>query len=369
MATKTALVREMLKTRIAAGVVRRGALLPSVRMLSRDFGCAPLTAYRALRELTVSGAAIAERGRGYRVAGGPASAPGTEIVALLEDTENYAETLGDIYPLQLRTLQRETMLRHWTFALVPYLRQTAEEIQGQLRQVGATALLLQDILDNFPTELLKHLGRIGFPIVSLDEPYGVDGIDHVLRDEAQGAALAAEYLIRRGHRRIGWYGRLHSARTSRRRFAGAAEVLLREGVTIDRQGWRDILDAGMVSVAREYLGRPRRPAAVLALSSTAAAALARAAVEMGIKLGEDLDLVGWSLDEQIPQDYAACPEFGERCAVVCWSMKAVAQSVLSRIAERRRAPDLPDATIMLPMAIREPSGVRVGTRAVRQGHP
>lgn len=350
---KTAVIAA-LEGRMAAGVVCRGALLPSVRMISRDTGCAPLTAYRALRDLTQRGIVVAERGRGYRVAGGPV--PGTEIVALLEDTEHYAESLGEIYATQLRTLQRETMLRHWTFALVPYRRQSAEEITGQLRQVGATALLLQDILDDFPRELLEHLGRSGLPVVSLDEPYGVAGIDHVLRDEAQGAALAAEYLIGRGHRRIGWYGRLHSVRSSRRRFAGAAEVLLREGVAIDRQGWRDVVDADQVEVAREYLRRRNRPKAVLALSASAALALAQAAQEDGIRLGIDLDVAGWCLDELFEKAYASvCPDLATRCAAVGWSMADVGRAVLDRIEEQRRKPVRSNVSVLLPMTLRTPT--------------
>ena len=168
----------------------------------------------------------------------------------------------------------------------------------------------------------------------------------MLRDEAHGAALAAEHLVGKGHRQIGWYGPLTGSLNARRRFAGAAEVLLREGISIDAQGWREVEPATDTQVARDYLQEAKRPAAVLALWQTAALALARAAGDLGLTLGEDIDVVGWSLEEHLDGGYAAdCPELRDACAAVTWSMADVGRTILSRIEERRRAPDLPDARI------------------------
>jgi hypothetical protein len=98
--------------------------------------------------------------------------------------------------------------------------------------------------------------------------------------------------------------------------------------------------------------------AVLALWQTAARALVRAARELGLKLGRDLDVVGWALEEHFDTSYARdCPELRESCAAASWSMADVSRTVLNRIAERRREPDLPAARIMLPMKLREPGKV------------
>ena len=221
--------------------------------------------------------------------------------------------------------------------------------------MGATALILQDIGERFPAGLPSALGALGLPTVSLDMSCSAPGVDLVLRDEAHGAALAAEYLVGKGHREIGWYGPLQSSHNARRRFAGAAEILLREGIAIGAQGWRELEPATDVDFARDYLEGTKRPAAVLALWQTAALALARAAGGLGLTLGEDLDIVGWSLEEHFDREYAAdCPELRERCATATWSMADVGRTILSRIEERRRAPDLPDARVLLPMKLLEP---------------
>ncbi len=346
-------IAEEIERRIFSGEIRRGDSLASVRSLSREFGCAQQTAHRALRRLVDKGLAIAKSREGYQVAEPGGAARAAEVVAFLEDTVGYEESLGDIFDVQLSFLRRGASLRGWASVVLPYEGQNAGRIGEQLAGMGATALVLQDVGEKFPPELAAELLALGLPTVSLDVVTSAAGLDQVVRDEAQGALLATEHLIRRGHRRIGWYGPLTATFNSRRRFAGAAEALLRAGLEIDAQGWRE--SEGGTMDARAYLSSPDRPRAVLALWQTAAQAIARAARELGLELGMDLDIVGWSLEEQIAGSYAAdCPELRSSCATATWSMAEVARLVLNRIAERRREPDLPAARILAPMKLREP---------------
>jgi DNA-binding LacI/PurR family transcriptional regulator len=350
------MIAEELERRIARGTVRQGGYLSSVRALSSEFGCAPLTAHRALKQLVEKGLAVAEPRHGYRVVI-PDSAPKShEVVVFLEDTRGYESYLGDIHETQLSVLRRGALARGWISVALPYDGQPPEVIQRQLREMGGTALILQDVGERFPAELPATLVALGLPTISLDMASSAAGMDQVLRDEAHGATLAAEYLIRKGHRRIGWYGPLRSSINARRRFAGAAEVLFHEGLGVDRQGWREVENATEIAVARDFLKRADRPSAVLALWQSAAQALVRAARECGLQLGQDLELVGWSLEEHFAQTYTAGhPELREACATVTWSMADVGRTVLNRIAERRREPDLPAARVLLPMKLREPT--------------
>ncbi len=349
-------VAKSIEGRIANGLFKAGDYLPTLRALSKELGCAALTAQRAMRQLVDKGLVVAEPRMGYRVAAGGPPLPRTEMVAFLEEADNYQPYLGDIYQTQMVALQREAMGRGWTVALVPYRKQSVEELAGQLSAMGATAVILQEMLSNsFPRVLLEGVGRLGLPAIKLDAPDYVPGIDYVLRDEAHGAALATEWLVRRGHRRIGWYGPLEDLPPGRRRFSGAAEVLLCERIPIDAQGWSGTPNAADIEAAREYLKAKDRPKAVLALWHSAALALARAALEQGLKLGEDLVIAGWCLEEHYESGYAAaCPELARTGAAATWSMADVGRTVLDRIEERRRKPTLPTVRITLPMNLREP---------------
>jgi DNA-binding LacI/PurR family transcriptional regulator len=346
-----AAIARALEREIAAGGVREGEYLPGVRAIGSRFGCSPLTAHRAVRLLAGSGVVRAEPGLGYRVTAAAAKLPKQETVAFLEEAENYAEYLGDIYQAQMQTLQREAVTRNWTVVLVPYRGQSSAAIVAQLEKIGATALILQDIGRRFPRELFGQLASLGLPVVNLDStPRGVPGMDHVVRDDMQGATLAAEYLLARGHRRLGWFGPQRGSEDGRRRFTGAFQALLRVGLEGELLKW----SSEDVDAAHAYLSRKGRPRAVLALWDAAALNLARAALAMGLKLGTDLDIVGWELEEHYEKNYAAvCPELAASCAAVTWSMADVGRAVLSRIEERRRDPDLPNATVLLPMHLRK----------------
>jgi DNA-binding LacI/PurR family transcriptional regulator len=349
-------IAETLKNRMIAGEVRLGSYISSIRTLSREFNCAPLTAQRALKLLSDEGLVSAEPRRGYRVTRHGASPKTHQTLAFLEDTAGYERYLGDIFETQLSALQREALTRGWISAVLPYQGQSAASIETQLRKMDATALLLQDIGEKFAPGLLSSLTTLGMPVIGMDLASDTPGMDLVLRDEFHGGVLATEYLVQKGHRKIGWYGELTKTFNARRRFAGAAEVLLRRGIGIDTQGWQETENAADIQMAREYLQRPNRPKAILALWQTAALALARAARELGLKLGHDLELVGWSLEEHLERSYMAdCPELLKNCATVTWSMADVGHLIFNRIEERKREPELPAARVLLPMKLRLPA--------------
>jgi len=348
-------IAEELKRRILAGAVRSGEYLSSVRALGHEFGCAPLTAHRALKQLAETGLVVAEARHGYRVTGPRPASAAQEVLVAIEDTTGYEGYLGDIYETQQAVLRRGALARGWISASLPYTGQPVEVLAKQLQEMRASALIVQDIGERFPPGLLAELTALGLPAVGLDASCTAPGLDVVMRDEAHGAALAVEYLVKRGHRRIGWYGPFGTSGNSLRRFAGAAEALVAAGLDLDTREWRPVPSPTEEDSAREFLRRPDRPVAVLALWQTAARAVVRAAREMGLKLGRDLDLVGWALEEHFDSSYSRdCPELRESCATATWSMADVGRTVLARIAERRRDPDLPGARIMLPMKLREP---------------
>lgn len=348
-------VAKAIEGRIASGLLKVGDYLPSVRDVSRELGCASLTAHRAMRLLAKKGLVAAEPRHGYRLTGKVPACRAQEVLAVVEDTADYERYLGEIHEAQLAVIRRGALARGWVSASLPYAGQSAAAIGGQLREMGATALVLQDIGERFPPTLTAELVALGLPTVSLDMVASAAGLDQVLRDEAHGAALAAEHLLAGGHRRIGWYGPLTESINARRRFAGAAEVLIRAGLAANIQEWRELEPATDTRLAREYLSSPDRPKAVLALWQTAAMALARAARELGLRLGKDLDLVGWALEEHFDRGYATeAPELRECCATATWSLTDVGRLVLNRIGERRREPDLPAARILVPMRLREP---------------
>lgn len=80
---------------------------------------------------------------------------------------------------------------------------------------------------------LQHEIDMGLECVFLDRPpEGLDA-DLVLLDNRGGVEAAIEYLVSRGHRRIGVLGHDMSVWTMRERFAGYKSTLRRHGIPVD----------------------------------------------------------------------------------------------------------------------------------------
>jgi LacI family transcriptional regulator len=102
--------------------------------------------------------------------------------------------------------------------------------------------------------------------------------------------------------------------------------------------------------ARQMLARPDRPDGVIALWRGYALAVKHAADELGLRLGRDLELVGWCPEEII--DSAYLPDFagGPVPPTVTWSLRTMAETAAALLEDRRR------------QVAREPLRVKVPTR-------
>ncbi|WP_282202273.1 LacI family DNA-binding transcriptional regulator [Kitasatospora fiedleri] len=110
-------------------------------------------------------------------------------------------------------------------------------------------------------------------------------------DLAAGMRAAVDHLAGLGHRRIGYLRSVHSAYTFRVRqaaFAAAsAHLEVRELAVSLNEGSREAARA-----ARELLDGPGRPRAVVCDDDVVASGLYRAAAELGLRVPDDLSVVG-----------------------------------------------------------------------------
>lgn len=148
-----------------------------------------------------------------------------------------------------------------------------------------------------PTRVdLDWLRRRGTPVVTVDQA-PTDGIAAVNVDDADGARAAAQHLVDLGHRRIGIVtlapsgdlGNLPASERGRgwREALGAAGI---EPVEVVAH-FRPVTAAH--DVVRALLERPDRPTALLCFSDVFAAQAVRAAADLGLRVPEDLSVVGF----------------------------------------------------------------------------
>lgn len=136
-------------------------------------------------------------------------------------------------------------------------------------------------------QLLDAAG--GIPLVSIARPTG-EGIDWVSSDDRRGMGLAVEHLADLGHRDV-LFAAAENAAGAAERHQGFEEAVAERGL----QGSVEIGGATEVSgadLAVRLLKRDRLPSSVIAFNDRAALGLMDVLVRRGVKIPQDISIVG-----------------------------------------------------------------------------
>ncbi|WBB82223.1 LacI family DNA-binding transcriptional regulator [Micromonospora sp. WMMD882] len=153
---------------------------------------------------------------------------------------------------------------------------------------------------------VQYLTRRRLPLVYVDQD-PVEGSPAVNVDDRAGARAAAQHLLDLGHRSVGL---LLSGLHGPHGLVSPQDVILDGHASKQRLlGWRDALDAAGVTPllarqagatleqakagARLLLDRPDRPTAILCFSDAIAYGVLQAAEELGIRVPDELSVVGF----------------------------------------------------------------------------
>jgi DNA-binding LacI/PurR family transcriptional regulator len=206
------------------------------------------------------------------------------------------------------------------------------------------------------TGVIQAMLERGQPVVAVDEPGFVNGPGVGIADRA-GARQAAEHLALLGHRRIG----ILSMETRPDGYIGPLDAARRAGsvyaVTDDRlAGYEDGLAAAGLEpaalrieerpcndpraareAARALLSERPRPTAILAMSDLFALAAIEAAADLGLRVPDDLSVVGFD-------DVPIASQVSPPLTTVCQPLVEKGRIAAELLFGRRQA----DAPIILP---------------------
>jgi len=143
---------------------------------------------------------------------------------------------------------------------------------------------------------LDWLQHRGTPVVTVDQT-PTKGVPAVNVDDAGGARAGAEHLLGLGHRRIGILTVGHDLdgriRPAAQRGTGWRKALAAAGVEPLVAHASPSPVTAAYDAAKELLDRPDRPTALLCFSDVFAAHAIRAAEDLGLRVPEDLSVVGY----------------------------------------------------------------------------
>jgi len=146
----------------------------------------------------------------------------------------------------------------------------------------------------------------GAPVVAVDPHTGPSEFPTIDSDNLKGAQIAVEHLLELGHRRIGMLTGRPDLQSARLREQGFRAALAAAGVSADKDLVRlGAYDADVsLAAAIELLGTPNRPTAVFAANDISAIATMDAALELGLRVPDDLSVVGF---DNVPESALSSP--------------------------------------------------------------
>ncbi len=138
---------------------------------------------------------------------------------------------------------------------------------------------------------MKHLSW-----VACSEPAPYSGVPYVSIDHRQAAVDAVQYLLNRGHRRIGLISADETYQWAKKRHEGYVASLERAGIAIDPgliQIARHTDYAHGITAAAALLAQPDPPTAVFAVSDTLAIGAIKTFIKAGRRVPDDVAVIGF----------------------------------------------------------------------------
>jgi LacI family transcriptional regulator len=149
-------------------------------------------------------------------------------------------------------------------------------------------------------EQIDFLAHCGVPVVFLDTHHPeLAQFDRVVAQDVAGGRIATQVLIQLGHRRIGFIGDLPTLEfqftSSSDRAKGYQQALREANLTCTPAYYAEAQHGRMTarSQAREMLSLPEPPTAIFAASDTQAMGALAAARELGLRVPDDLAVIGY----------------------------------------------------------------------------
>jgi DNA-binding LacI/PurR family transcriptional regulator len=302
-------IADDIKAKIVAGKFKVGDSIGSHADLTKQYAVSVITVKKALSDLIDAGYLYSRVGKGTFVA--RKSVP--------VDLSNQ-KTIG----LVLRALKNPffSLIAHGAETRADELgynillsssvgRADKEENQiHHFKTIGADGLVIASMSHTYrATEEIKRLHRSGFPYVMVSYIHETE-FWYVGTDNAKGAFLATEHLIKRGCKTIGYVTGGEGNLLSKLRQSGYEDALHRHNRRasktwiFDINGKKDRYEAGY-ETGLKFSSLSKKPDALFVYSDVVALGVMQALIDSGLKIPDDVALVGF--DDIERAQYAPVP--------------------------------------------------------------
>ncbi len=248
-------------------------------------------------------------------------------------------------------------LSHWLEEndTLLFLANAEESVQRQNKFIES--LMSQNVggvvlcpANNTDIHYLKTLQKRGFPVICIVRPLGNDDFDFVGTNNFVGGQLATEHLIQKGHRNIAFVGGNQYSQVRSHRLGGYVSKLLEYGVGI-KEEYIVCCNATRIDGAvatRRLIDRYPEITAFVCYQDIVALGVMRATKDLGMKLGEDLAVVGF---DDIPEAKGTSPSL----TTISVSAREIGKTAGKILLSRMQGVNTPFKSVIFPpkLIIRE----------------
>ena len=261
----------------------------------------------------------------------------TQVIGLLaQEVDNafFSEVIGGVD-------QQVSMLGYDFLLCTTHARREKEaEYVARLSHGMVDGLLI--VLPRGLPDYVEQLRAEPFPFVLIDYDDSAPGCNVVNAANRCGTRDAIRHLTTLGHRRIGFITGRSNVGASSERLAGYHEALAGAGIaaTDDLVVQGDFLEPRGFEAARELLALPERPTAIFASADAAAFGVLRAARGSGLRVPDDLSVVGF---DDVPEASYVDPAL----TTVRQPLRDMGRTAVDRLMALLHEPGLPPQRIVL----------------------
>jgi GntR family transcriptional regulator, arabinose operon transcriptional repressor len=297
----------IIRKQVLYAELKPGDKLPSEHEMVHQYQISRSSVRQAIDILVTEGLVERVHGKGNFIQNWRTSNPEGGTIGLLVPYERLS-----LFPNIISGIESAAKARGYTLILSYMGKDDREEIQTvrRLRDQRVAGLVIYP--RNYITydEMVWQLFEEGFPFVLIDRYFTELPCSYVGVDNVTAVYRAVEYLIQLGHRQIGFVTTPDPNTTSvKERFAGYRNALRHHGIDFDEK-WlcrspsisyspikTDENEEMEVQPFREFFHQKDHPTALIALNDYTAYLVYNAAKAEGVRIPEDMALMGFDNDE------------------------------------------------------------------------
>jgi LacI family purine nucleotide synthesis repressor len=200
---------------------------------------------------------------------------------------------GDFYRQLVQAVHLQCKINGYILNIYVSNENTSEEIYSMILSSGVEGAIIMN--DGLSDNYIDRLERLNMPIVFIDREYKSGKVSSVVIDNGYGVTQAVEYLVKLGHRRIGYFHGVDNF-DEKARFNAFKETLRRFSLPVEEKFMLNGYFEEAVAYSEMYkllMRGGELPDAFFCANDEMAQGSIRALTAMGIRVPDQISVVGF----------------------------------------------------------------------------